>query len=156
MRKTARIEWSFDELRDPEAALAKLTSLSGLPPVAVSMILGSVKSLPNMMIPDRLLGSIPRSGICRMEGCFGLVECGSLQNASLSDGRALWRRSPFKVTINRAGKSFWSNYLVVCDSGIRVSWNCKQVGEVGMRCGQRCRLLLYLSFFLAGGLILPP
>ena len=50
--QTARIEWSFDELRDPETALAKLTSMSGLPPLAVSMILGSVKSLPNMKIVD--------------------------------------------------------------------------------------------------------
>ena len=49
--QTARIHWSFDELMDPEAALAKLTSMSGLPPVAVSVILGSLKSLPNMMVP---------------------------------------------------------------------------------------------------------
>ena len=61
---------------------------------------------------------------------------------------------PFKVTINRAGEIL----LVELPRGLtgnQVSWNCKQVGEVGMRCGQRC-CAIYLSFFLAGGLILPP
>ena len=102
--QTARIEWSFDELRDPETALAKLTSLSGLPPLAVSMILGSVKSLPNMKVVDRPSDPSPEAGFAAWKAASDWLNVAhSRMRVYRMDG-PYGEDLPFKVTINRAGE----------------------------------------------------
>jgi len=102
--QTARIHWSFDELMDPEAALAKLTSMSGLPPVAVSMILGSVKSLPNMMVAGMPAYPSSEAGFATWNAASDWLNVAHSRMRVYRIDGPYEEDLPFKVTINRAGE----------------------------------------------------